>query len=74
MIKEMIIVKKINELFRERDQRMVDTIREAIFTDNQRIYRMFRKEYEAKLSEIQKERTKLKKRKKITKEKIKLQR
>ena len=34
IMKEMMIVKKINEIFRERDLKMVNTIREAIFADN----------------------------------------
>ena len=67
-----MIVKKINDIFKERDNKMVNVIREAMFQDNQKIFKMFRKDYELKLSDLAKERLKLKKRKKVTKERMRL--
>jgi hypothetical protein len=71
MMKEELIGKKITELFKEKDQKMIKTIEAAIYEDNQ-VYLGFRSEYAEKLDELDKERGKILRRKKNKKEKIKM--
>ena len=51
---------------------MIRTVEVAIYENNHEIYNFYRKEYESKLDELEKERAKLLRRKKNKKEKAKL--
>ena len=72
MMKEEVIGKKINDLFREKEQKMIRTVEAAIYEDNHSVYTSFRKEYADKIEELEKDRAKILRRKKNKKEKIKL--
>ncbi len=72
MMKEEIIGKKINDLFREKEQKMTRTVELAIYEDNHQVYTNFRKEFADKIEELEKERAKILRRKKNKKEKMKL--
>jgi hypothetical protein len=72
MMKEEMIGKKINDLFREKEQKMVRTIENAIYEDNHAVYNSFRKEFTDRIEEIEKERARISRRKKNKKEKMKL--
>ncbi len=69
-LKEELISKKITEIFREKDQRMIRTIEQTIIDDKLRIYKAKRSEYEEELAELEKERVRVIRRKKTKKERI----
>ena len=50
--KEAVIAFKIKEIFRERELKMTDSIRQTIFDDNLRIYNRFRRDFLPKLAEL----------------------
>ena len=66
--KELAITKKIKDLYIERETRMENTVRQTIFDDNLKIYKMFRKEQEGYLYELDRDRIKIQRRKKNKKE------
>ena len=67
-----MISKKISEIFKEKDSRMIRTIDNTIFDDKLRVYKMKRQDFEEELTELEKERQKiLKNRKKNKKERNK---
>ena len=70
-LKEELISKKITEIFRDKEQRMIRTIEATISEDKLKIYKMKRSEFEEELSELEKEKVKIIKRKKNKKEKMK---
>ena len=70
--KEFAITKKIRELFLEREIRMDNSIRKTIFDDDLKIYKMFRKEQEHNIYEIDRDRIKISRRKKNKRETKKL--
>ena len=67
-----MIAKKITEIFKEKEQRMIRTIEQTITEDRLKIYKLKRAEYEDELNELEAERKRIGKRKKNKKEKIKL--
>jgi len=69
MLKEEVIGKRINDLFKEKEQKMIWAIEAAMYEDNHAIYSGFRKEYSEKIDELEKERGKILRRKKNKKEK-----
>ena len=70
-MKEELISKKITEIFRDKEQRMIRTIEQTIYDDKLKIYKMKRAEFEEELHELEKERIKIIKRKKNKKERMK---
>ena len=70
--KEDEIVQKIQSHFRSKELKMTNEIRDTIFADSLKVYLQYRKGFEFKINELIKERTKLRKRKKVTKEVKKL--
>lgn len=72
MLKEEVIGKKINDLFKEKERKMIQTIEQAMYEDNHQVYTSFRNEYAEKIDELEKERGKILRRKKNKKEKIKM--
>lgn len=70
-LKEELISKKITEIFKEKETRMIRTIEHTIFDDKLKIYKMKRAEFEEELTELEKEKIKIIKRKKNKKERIK---
>lgn len=66
--REENISKNINTNFKERDLRMTEKISETIVDDKLKVYKGFRKEFEHRLHELEKERAKITKRKKNKKE------
>jgi hypothetical protein len=71
-LKEEMIAKKITEIFKEKEQRMIRTIEQTITEDRLRIYKLKRAEFEEELNELEAERKRIVKRKKNKKEKMKL--
>ncbi|CDW78052.1 UNKNOWN [Stylonychia lemnae] len=71
MMKEELIGKKINDLFKEKEMKMIRGIETAIFEDNHRIYTEKRSQYAAQLDELEKERGRITRRKKNKKDKLK---
>lgn len=71
MQKEEQIGKKINELFKDKENKMISAIDKAI-KDDLSIYQEFRKEFADKIEDLEKERAKILRRKKAKKEKMKL--
>lgn len=71
-LKEEMIAKKITEIFKEKEQRMIRTIEVTIVEDRLKIYKLKRQEYEEELNELEAERKKIMKRKKNKKERMKL--
>ena len=71
MAKEEQIGKKINDLFKDKEQKMIRTIETAIFEDNHKVYSNFRKEFAEKIEDLEKERAKILRRKKNKKERVK---
>ena len=69
-LKEELISKKITEIFRDKDQRMIRTIEATIVDDKLKVYKSKRAEYEEELNDLEKERVKIIKRKKNKKEKM----
>ena len=65
------IAMKIDTVFRNRDQRMANMIVQAIFDDKLSVYKRYRKEHDSKISELDKDKIKIQKRKKNRKEKMK---
>ena len=51
-----MISKKITEIFKEKEMKMMRIIEQTIYEDRLRIYKQKRAEYEEELSEIDKER------------------
>lgn len=72
MLKEELIGKKINELFRDKELKLIRSIEAAIYENNHEIYTMYRKEFESKIEDLEKERAKILRRKKNKKEKARL--
>lgn len=72
MLKEEVIGKKINDLFKEKEQKMIRTVEMAIYEDNHQVYTGFRKEFADKIEDLERERAKILRRKKNKKEKMKL--
>jgi hypothetical protein len=72
VLKEEMIAKKITEIFKEKEQRMIRTIEVTIIEDRLRIYKMKRAEFEDELNELEAERKRIIKRKKNKKERMKL--
>ena len=70
-LKEELISKKITEIFREKEQKMIRTIEATIVDDKLKVYKAKRAEYEDELNDLEKERVKIIKRKKNKKEKMK---
>lgn len=67
-----MISKKITEIFKEKEMKMMKTIEATIYDDRLRIYKLKRADFEDELNEIEKERQKiLKNRKKNKKERNK---
>lgn len=66
--REENIIKNIQQIFKDREAKMTDKINETIWDDKLRVYKNFRKEYESRLHELEKERSKVVKRKKNKKE------
>ena len=69
--KEESITKRILENFKERDFKMVQAIKQAIWDDKLKVYKMYRKEYDQRLHELEKDRGKIVRRKKNKKERQK---
>ena len=67
--REEQIAKRISETFKDREQKMYQAITQTIWDDKLRIYKQYRKEHEHKLHELEKERSKILRRKKNKKEK-----
>ncbi len=72
LLKEEVIGKKINDLFKEKEQKMIRTVEMAIYEDNHQVYTSFRKEFADKIEDLERERAKILRRKKNKKEKMKL--
>ena len=70
-LKEELISKKITEIFKDKEQRMIRTIEATIVDDKLKVYKAKRSEYEDELNDLEKERVKIIKRKKNKKEKMK---
>ena len=70
-LKEELIAKKITEIFRDKDQRMIRTIEQTIYDDKLKVYKHKRAHFEEELGDLEKERVKIIKRKKNKKERIK---
>lgn len=51
-LKEEMIAKKITEIFKEKEQRMIRTIEVTIVEDRLRIYKQKRAEFEDELNEL----------------------
>lgn len=66
--KEELIAKKITEIFKDKELRMIRTIEQTIYDDNLKIFKMKRSEFDEELTEIEKERVRIIKRKKNKKE------
>lgn len=71
-LKEEMIAKKITEIFKEKEQRMIRTIEQTITEDKLRIYHAKKKEFEEELTELEADRKRIMKRKKNKKERMKL--
>ncbi len=71
-LKEEMIAKKITEIFKEKEQRMIRTIEQTITEDRLRIYKLKRAEFEEEMNELEAERKRIIKRKKNKKERMKL--
>lgn len=71
-LKEEMIAKKITEIFKEKEQRMIRTIEQTITDDKLKIYKLKRAEYEDELNELEAERKRIIKKKKNKKERMKL--
>ena len=69
--KEELISQKITEIFRAKEKKMIRAIEATIVDDKLKVYKMKRAEYEEELSELDKERAKIHKRKKNKKERAK---
>ena len=70
-LREHMIAKKIQEIFAEKNNKMIRTIESTIYEDKLRVYRMKRSNYEDELLDLENERKKIVKRKKNKKEKTK---
>lgn len=70
-LKEELISKKITEIFKDKDIKMIRTIEATIIDDKLKVYKQKRAEYEDELNDLEKERVKIIKRKKNKKEKMK---
>ena len=70
-LKEELISKKITEIFREKETKMIRTIEQTIIDDKLKIYKSKRSEFEEELHDLEKERAKIIKRKKNKKERVK---
>lgn len=71
-LKEEMIAKKITEIFKEKEQRMIRTIEATIVEDKLRIYKQKRAEFDEEINELDQERKRIIKRKKNKKERLKL--
>ena len=71
-LKEEMIAKKITEIFKEKEQKMIRTIEQTITEDRLRVYKLKRAEFEDELNELEADRKRIIKRKKNKKERIKL--
>jgi len=71
LMKEDLISKKIIEITREKETRMIRAIEATIVDDKLKIYKMKRAEFDEELADLEKEKIKIIKRKKIKKERIK---
>ena len=69
--KEELIAKKITEIFKDKENRMIRTIEQTIYDDKLKVFKSKRSEYEEELNDIDKERVRIIKRKKNKKERIK---
>ena len=69
--KEDLIRTKIAEIFRAKDKKMYRAIEATIVDDKLKVYKAKRAEYEEELTELDKERQKIGKRKKNKKERAK---
>ena len=70
-LREEMIQRKINEIFKEKEAKMMRVIEQTIYEDKLKIYRMKRANYEEELLELENERKRIIKRKKNKKEKNK---
>lgn len=71
-LKEEMIAKKITEIFKEKEQRMIRTIEATIVEDKLRIYKQKRAEFDEEINELDQDRKRIIKRKKNKKERLKL--
>ena len=63
---------KIKDLFKKRELTMVRIIKETMEDPKQRVYKQYRREFEGKLHDLEKERQKTMRKKKNRKEKTRL--
>ena len=71
--REDTIAKKINELFKAKEDKMIRRIEEAMYENGHNLYNLFRVEFAEKITDLDNERIKItKKGKKKTKERTKL--
>ena len=70
-LREEMIAKKITEIFKEKDQKMIRTIDQTITEDRLRVYKQKRAFYEDEFAELDAERKRIIKKKKSKKEKAK---
>ena len=74
MSKEGAICERIQELYKKREADMVKIIKQTIFDDKLRIYKQYRKEFESKLQDLEREKVKISRKKKNKSLKAKLMR
>ena len=67
-----MIAKKITEIFKDKETRMIRTIEQTIYEDRLKIYKQKRSEWEAEFMELDSEKKKVLKKKKSKKERNKL--
>jgi hypothetical protein len=68
--KEEAIAKKIQDLFKDRENKKAQVIKATIWDDKLAVYKKYRKEHESKIIELDRERTKIQRRKKNKKDKM----
>lgn len=71
-LREEMIAKKITEIFKEKETRMIRTIEQTINEDRLKIYKIKRSEFDAEFAELEAERRRIVKKKKSKKERQKL--
>jgi hypothetical protein len=67
-----MIAKKITEIFKDKDTRMIRTIELTIYEDRLKVYKQKRAEYEQEFAELEAEKRKVLKKKKSKKERNKI--
>jgi FKBP-type peptidyl-prolyl cis-trans isomerase len=71
-LREEMIAKKITEIFKDKDTRMIRTIEQTIYEDRLKIYKQKRAEYDQEFAELEAEKKKVLKKKKSKKERNKI--